>query len=175
MSIESEYHDWLKSIVCCGKLLNHNKLMRRLYDTDFRWTNRMDANRAYDGVNLRYEFGDQYNIPYPEIAYYLDDRPCSVFEMMVALAIRCEKDIMFDLEQGDRTSKWFEVMIHCMGLDDMDDSHFDIEYADIRINHCLDHIYSKDGRGGFFYVPHSTIDMRTIDIWYQMQEFLNHI
>ena len=41
------------------------------------------------------------------ISAYLDNKTCSVLEMMIALAIRCEEHIMDDPDVGNRTGQWF--------------------------------------------------------------------
>lgn len=50
------------------------------------------------------------------IASYLDNRPCSVLEMIIALAIRLEEHIMDDPDIGNRTGQWFWDMIVSLGL-----------------------------------------------------------
>ena len=60
----------------------------------------MDADRAEDGINLRYRFGYENGYESAMIASCLDNRPCSVLEMMVALAIKIEEQIMDDPDNG---------------------------------------------------------------------------
>ena len=68
--------------------LSYKKLLNRLSEIDFQFSIAMDANREADGLDLRYRFGNEKHIRNYVINRYLDDRPCSVLEMMVALANR---------------------------------------------------------------------------------------
>ena len=75
----------------------------------------MDGNRAEDGIDLRYRFGHEQHYSDAMVASFLDDRPCSVLEMMIALSIRCEEHIMDDPDVGNRTGQWFWSMIASLG------------------------------------------------------------
>ena len=127
------------------------------------------------GVNLRYRFGREQNYDDRTIATYLDDRACSVFEMMVALAVRCEEHIMDNPEIGNRTSEWFWVMIENMHLECMYDGAFYEECVEIIIDRMLDRDYGINGEGGLFTIHNTGRDIRTIDIWYQMCWYLREI
>ena len=111
----------------------------------------MDANREEDGIDLRYRFITEVGIPknYQEVYAYLDG-PCSVLEMMIALAIRCEESIMDDPDIGDRTSEWFWLMMKNLGLDYMSDRKFDRDIAEEKISIFLDRRYKRNGEGGLF-------------------------
>jgi hypothetical protein len=135
----------------------------------------MDGNRAEDGMDLRYRFGYINSLEEPEIAVYLDDRPCSILEMMIALAIRCEEQIMGDPDIGDRTGKWFWMMIDNLGLSNMDDNHYDENYINKVIRRFLDRAYDKNGNGGLFKIKGFHNDIRNVEIWYQMMWYLDEI
>ena len=102
------------------------------------------------------------------------DGPCTMLEMMVALAIKCE-EIMDDASIGDRTGQWFWGMIHSLGLSSMSDRVFDRDYVDDVIARFLDRDYEPDGRGGLFTVRHCSHDLRTVEIWYQLSWYLDSI
>lgn len=146
----------------------------RLHETEFVFTIPMDDNRAVDGIDLRYRFGDECSFPGPMIASLLDDSPCSVLEMMVALAVRCEEHIMDDPDIGNRTGKWFWGMIRNLGLDGMNDFRFDCRYVDDVLYRLLERRYGRNGDGGLFTVNNGR-DMRQTDIWYQMNYYLDGI
>lgn len=128
----------------------------------------MDENRAEDGTDLRYRFGEAYRYKDAEVAANLDDRPCSVLEMMVALAIRCEEHIMDDPAVGDRTGRWFWDMVDNLGLGAMSDARYEEEYIDAVLERFLNRKYDRDGAGGLFTVKRCPHDLRSVDIWYQM-------
>lgn len=176
--LTDKYFYWMYSLVCseqCNKKASYNKLLHRLHDISFNYTLPMDGNRAEDGINLRYRFGDEQNYPEAMIASYLDDRSCSVLEMMIALVLRFEEHIMDDPDIGDRTGVWFWDMIESLGLEAMDDRHFDKVYVDETIDIFLNREYEPNGHGGLFTVNHPKRDMRHVDIWYQMCWYLDEI
>ena len=99
-----------------SKRLSYRKLLRELHRIEFTYSIPMDGNRAEDGVDLRYRFGYENGYSSSMISVYLDNRMCSVLEMMIALAIRCEEHIMDDPDIGNRTGQWFWNMIVNLGL-----------------------------------------------------------
>jgi hypothetical protein len=134
----------------------------------------MDGNRAEDGINLRYRFGREYSYPDAMIEAYLDIRPCSVLEMMTALAIRCEDHLMSDPDIGDRTGQWFWNMLVNLGLGPMDDAKFDRYQVDRILERFLERRYERNGKGGLFTVNNG-FDMRGTEIWYQMNYYLREV
>lgn len=172
------YFDWMCQLVCDSKYskkLSYKKLLRRLNEIDFTYILPMDGNRAEDGVNLRYRFGYECEYDDQIIATYLDDRPCSVLEMMVALALRCEESIMDNPDMGDRMGQWFWTMIVNLGLGSMYDSKFDVDYIDDVVLRFLNREYDPNGEGGLFTVENAYRDMRTVEIWYQLCWYLDEV
>lgn len=176
--LKQEYFDWLYDIVYpwdkqVSDDYKNTKLLRFLFDTPFYSNVEGDDNRISDGVNLRYEFGYEKGYDDPTVIVYLDDRPCSMLEVMIALAIRCEKQIMADIAYGDRTSQWFRKMISSLGFKGMNNRQFDEMYANEVTTRFLEHDYYPDGRGSLFALSNPSRDMRTVEIWSQMNEYLN--
>lgn len=175
--LNDRYFDWMYQLVCSKKYtrgLSYRRLLYHLHGIDFEYTIEMDGNRAEDGIDLRYRFGRENSYEDSMIASYLDNRPCSVLEMMVALAIRCEEQIMSDPNIGDRTGRWFRDMLHSLDLLFMSDSKFDERYVDDIIFDFLDRNYERNGKGGLFTVDNGR-DLRSVEIWYQMCWYLNNI
>lgn len=175
LNIMNQYHLWLTSLVCDEYHQRYfQALLETLNETEFTWVVPNDMNRAADGIDLRSRFAEEHNIDYREIRDALN-RQCSVLEMMVGLACRCEDSIMGDEDFGDRTQQWFWTMIENLDLDIMDDDHYNdyIVHRNIRV--FLDRTYKRDGQGGLFVVPHCKKDLRKIEIWYQMCWYLNTI
>lgn len=170
------YFEWMCLLIKCPKITkrkSYNKLLCYLHGKDFDYILEMDGNRADDGIELRYTFGNQNSIPASAIASMLDNTPCSVLEMMVALVHRCEESIMNDPDIGDRTGVWFWDMIECLGLFGMDDEHFDRDFVEDVLNRFMDREYASNGRGGLFLINNRHEDMRNIEIWYQMMWYLD--
>lgn len=173
-----DYFDWMCQLVSDERYtggLSYRKLFAHLHGIDFQYSMPMDGNRAGDGIDFRYRFGYENNIDDYVITEYLDNRPCSVFEMMVALAFRCEESIMADPDIGDRTGQWFMEMIDSLGLDDMNDAQFDAAYTDAVIFRFMNRNYQPNGKGGLFTIEDRTQDMRSAEIWKQMNWHLDSI
>ena len=173
--IKKEYFDWMYRLVCgsrYSKKISYRKLLKRLNDEPFTYIIAMDGNREIDGIELRYRFGSYNNYPDYVIASNLDDMPCSVLEMMIALSIRCEEHIMEDSDIGNRTGQWFWNMIVSLGLGPMTDAKYSENYVSEHLTRFLNREYSKNGEGGLFTVENSKKDMRITEIWYQMCLYL---
>lgn len=177
IQIQEEYFEYLYNFTCRDRYSKHysfKKLLRYLYDTEFEYSIAMDKNRASDGISLRSRFASYYCIDNEDIEYYIP-QPCSVLEMMIALAVRCEENIMDDPKKGNRTNQWFWGMISSLGLNGMFDDRFDEEYVEEVVNRFLDRNYEPDGRGGLFTVRHCDYDLRDVEIWTQLLWYLDEI
>ena len=177
--IRNEYFNWLCELVCGDRYavtISYRKLLMRLHDTEFTYLIERDSNRANDGMQLRYRFAisQGYKNSSDTIVDLLDG-PCSVLEMMVALAIRCEETIMDDPQVGNRTGEWFWGMITNLGLGSMTDSRYDRQRVDDVVFRFLHRGYDRDGRGGLFRVRTCRQDMRDVEIFYQLCYYLDEI
>lgn len=174
-SINQKYFQWLYDFVCRGKRYrraSYKKLLTLLHTSDFYYILPRDANRYEDGIQLRYRFGCENDIPDYVVAKFLDDRPCSVLEMMAALCLRCAESITSSSD-GDRASELFIEMITSMGLGGMSDSRFHKRAAQQAVTRLLERNYERDGTGGLFTVPSCSKDLRSVEIWYQMMFYLD--
>lgn len=172
--IRNQYYRWLCEKIFSSKRRHYKRLVKYLHGVPFTYTIRFDENRAEDGFDLRIRFA--YEKDY-DTKYVLDDMgddPCSVLEMMVALAIRCEDQIMQDPDIGDRTGKWFWVMVDSSGLNKLTDANFNSYEADTIINRILNRDYGPCGEGGLFYIPRCGRDLRQVEIWYQLYWYLDY-
>ena len=168
--INNEYFEWMYDLVGGMRgsaYTSYRKLLMLLHNTEFVYSIPMDENRAEDGIDLRHRFSFTNS--------YLLDKPCSVLEMMVALSIRCEESIMDDTTMGDRTSQWFWGMIKNLGLNSMTDANFDKKYVENQVRAFLNRDYESDGRGGLFRVKDCEVDLRDVEIWYQLCWYLDSI
>ena len=174
--LERQYFDWMFNIICYNRYdkdISYRKLLEYLHDIEFYWILDMDENRAKDGLDLRYRFCVEHDC-LCELEK-IDHNPCSVLEMMLALAIRCEESIMDDTRYGDRTSQWFWGMISNLGLGSMTDNSFDEDYVKYCVNRFLNREYAPDGRGGLFTIRNCEEDLRKVEIWYQLCWYLDTI
>lgn len=176
MTIHDEYFEWLCNVVRIqidNSPVSYRTLMLELYNTAFFYSVPRDSNREADGIDLRYRFATENRYDYHFVEGHFNG--CSVLEMMVALALRCDETIMDDPVRGSRTGHWFWCMIKSLGLHNMTNRNFDAEeYQRIIIN-FLNRDYDYDGKGGLFYIPGSQCDMRQSEIWNQLCWWLNTI
>ena len=175
----NEYFEWLCDMVSArgfSKRISYRKLLTHLHKTNFRYSIPNDQNRAEDGVSLRYRFalavGYEDSV---DIVLDILDNPCSVLEMILALAVRCEENIMDDPNIGDRTGQWFWGMVVNLGLGSMIDIRYDEEYVDMVVERFLEREYEPDGRGGLFTVRNCEYDLRDEEIWAQLCWYINTI
>lgn len=173
-NMRRKYFEWLCSFVkpfVCDH--SYRFLMLHLFRTDFYAVIPMDENRASDGIELRYRFGREKRIRMSDIANVLDVKDCSVLEMMVALSLRCEEQIVDEPDVGDRTRKLFWSMINNLGLNRMDDESYDSFEVEDRLDIFLNREYKSDGTGGLFKLRRTRHDLRNVEIWYQMMWYLS--
>jgi hypothetical protein len=172
--LHDEYFNWLYSLVCDNHYsrLSYRNLLLCLHYIEFYPIIDLDENRLQDGIDFRYRFGYEKDYSRGDIKQYLDDRPCSVLEMMVALAFRVEEQIMDDAEYGNRTGQWFWNMIVSLGLGQMSDANFRESHVHQIISRFLERRYEPNGRGGLFTVDDCPYDLRDMQIWSQFQWYL---
>ena len=171
--IEQDYFEWIYGIVCNDRFSEDNSyrmILEHLNEIELIYLIQKDDNRAKDGVKLRYRYG------YFTHNYGIEDDilgPCSVLEMMVALAIRCEETIMCNTKLGDRTGQWFWSMVNNLELGSMTDRNYDQEYVDQCAHRLLYREYDADGRGGLFTVRNCEYDLRKMEIWSQLMRYIS--
>lgn len=169
---KNKYLSYLKSIVCDDRHPSegYSRLFETLFDTTFYAVLEMDENRMADAIELRvnYERNNGYSAP-------MMTGPPSVLEVMVALADRCEQNIMGNFDYGDRTPVWFWYMVESMGLNRHTDDYYDEFFVRGILESMMNRAYSKDGYGSLFYIPTCNIDLTNVEIWYQMNFWLDTI
>lgn len=162
-----DYFYWLTGLLNYDYILeNYEKLLRLLMETEFTWTVEYDGNRAADGLYLRRLYLRQTG------QFCRLERECSVLEMLIALCRRCEDELMYDPDLGDRTGYWFMIILTNLGLNLYDDYHFDCDSVDTIVERFLDRDYEMNGMGGPFPCAVSEIDFRKKDLWWQLNAFL---
>ena len=174
--IHGEYFAWLVDLIGGDRYVRQNsysKLLTYLHDTEFTYLIARDENRADDGISLRYRFITQNG--YDEDDLDELEGPCSILEMLVALAMRCEETIMDDPSRGNRTGQWFWGMIVNLGLGNMTDGRYNRQRVEDSIDIFLNREYEYNGKGGLFTVKDPDIDMRDVEIWIQLCWYLDDI
>lgn len=143
-------------------------LLTYLFEREFTWSIPMDENRAKDGVGLRYEYCEEYNVD-EEV---FGQKPCSVLEFMIALSVNWEHEITYDFRKGDRSNKWFWLMLDNLGLLDYPDYEFDGRNVEKIVDIFLNRSYQKNGEGGMFPLKTGKMDQTRCEIWMQLQNYL---
>lgn len=175
--LDEEYYKWLCNFTKntnskVKTIKTYDKLLEILYYHEFIPIVPHDDNRAEDGISLRWRFSREFGVNYNP------DEKCSILEMMIALALRCEEQIMDDPDIGNRTSYWFWLMIRNMGLFKYSDDKFTSKTTNIiedKLDIFINREYECNGKGGLFVIENCKYDLRTVEIWYQMCWFLDDL
>ena len=158
------YFNALYSTVVVNKAYSYRKVLKLLHEREFEYEIYMDKNRYADGESYRDRLG------------YSDVKDgCSVLEMMVALAVRIEEDIMDDPRYGNRIPQWFWHMMKNLGLSQFNDEEYDEEACNDIIDTFLDREYDYDGKGGLFRCRKAKADLRDYQIWIQASWYLDEL
>lgn len=160
----------------------YTNLLSLLNNIQYQYSMPLDENRRIDGIDLRYRFGYELRVPDEVIRSELDVRDCSVLEMMVALAFKCEEEITYDRERGDRTTRWFYNMLVSLGLKNFKNDSWEYEPQEIifeKITTILNTFFTRgycyNGKGGLFTLKNPRVDMRSVQIWDQMCWYISEL
>lgn len=175
MAVKMAYFNWLVDRAGAYPWLSREnetyfRLLAHLNGTPFVPMVERDNNRRMDGIALRRRYDAEWNSNVSQINF-----ECSMLEMMVALAVRCEEDIMVRPCEESRVNVWFWGMIVNLGLAGMDDHHFDEKLVSDILERLTYRGYGPNGEGGLFYVKNPPGDMRNAEIWAQMMWYLNEM
>lgn len=107
------YFKWLEGELLDQDHMSYHSLLRKLHAKEFMWVNEYDENRADDGSRLRARYSEVCGVDYRTSWLTW---PCSVLEMVDALAVKIDDMIMYDLSQGERIGEWFWLMLDNLGL-----------------------------------------------------------
>ena len=167
--MDGGYFTWLYSTI--GALRDPNPthsrwlLAEQLHRKDFLWYIPNDDNRAADGVALRAEY---YEFPI--------DGPCSMLEMLIALARRMEFE-SGEVSTSTSVGNWFWHMLENAGLTKFTDEVYNSsetthEDVDVILERIIQRQYQRDGRGGLFPLRQAYNDQRDTELWYQLSAYL---
>jgi len=159
--MQDRYFNWLVDLVNADDLLRVCSIMDGL---DFTYILPLDENRVDDAFELRDiymdETGDDHGRNFTS---------CSLFEMVCALAYRCDRDIMYDADVGKRYSLWFHLFIENL-IEDINAP--EEEIIDI-CEKFMNREYDRDGGGiGGMFPVSDRRDQRRVQIWLQMNLWL---
>lgn len=172
-----DYRRWLVSLVDdeIGTLAyDYSQLMGFLNDISFRWSIRLDEDRATDGVSMRGIYDYEFGRGQLSVEEELEDVPCSVLEMLVALSLRCYDEYLSGFDEDIASPhKVFYDMITNLGLEKETDDVFSFDFCVKKVEVFLDRTYEKDGYGNIFRVNPKNLDCRKTEIWWQMMRYVD--
>lgn len=146
--------------------MNYDILFKTLHNLEFVWLLPGDDNRAEDGKELRRQFLLEGH--FPDDVEWRTQIPCSVFEMLLAFAVRAEKNTM-----GYSKIEWFWEFLRNLNLADANDAS---GIPPDEIAECVEmfmwRTYRPDGDGGLFPLRHPEQDQTKIEIWKQFCDYL---
>lgn len=175
-NVITRYKNWLISKVDTNGDFSidvYSRLMDVLFRTDFFYIPedeklKMDQNRASDGVYLRAIYDEETD---HKVDGALSDKKASVLEMLVALSIRIEQDIMGSGKND--FGRWFVEMLDNLGLlwYSNDEGWSERDILDI-LGVFMYRRYLDDGVGSLFPMKNPPDGFAKMEIWDQMQAYL---
>ena len=149
-------------------------LCEKLHQMPFEAINAMDANRGFEGLELREEWEAATDGDIPDT---LPKDSCTMLELLVVLARRMNYE-MLDSEYEASVRKWFDELLGNLGLDEWRNgaAEADPDGFDVSVKVATDAVifrkYSWDGQGGLFPLFYPQYDQRKVELLIQMNNYL---
>lgn len=162
------YFDWLSRIVNAENHREYQDALWFLASKTFFYSINEDANRVADALDLRREYRDTNSNK-------LVFGEASVLEVLVALAERMAY-ISYSPTEINATEHWFWEMLRNLGIK----YHYSTELIARILDRWMGRRFGKNGEGSPFPLLHfcySSVtnpekDQRKVEIWYQMQCYI---
>lgn len=170
------WDDYLDYLIERGNLSRKfRNLFKILNNIEFRYDFERDENRDADGHDLRKEY--YVNIPSwcsTELKDAFMGHWTTVLEVLIALAMRVDDEYIGDPGE-EHPETFFMEMIKNLGLDKFHGNiyAYDKNIVIKVINRWLDRDFSKNGVGSPFPLHYNKTDQRNLEIWDQMQAYVN--
>lgn len=173
--IWNDYRFWLMNRLRLNKRNKYSKLIALLHDIPYRYTIYGDRNREQDGVIQREYFLDEegyFNRNMPDVSTFLD-KGCSVFEMLVAFAVRIENEWIGSPKDPRPDEFFFEMLDNLDIL--MENKTFNAEKVLRVVKTWLDRKFTYDGYGNIMPLRENRydVDQREVEIWRQMTAYIS--
>ena len=160
---KTRYFEYLLDLIPMSR--ECTAVCERLFQIPFAYDEQYetDRNRAEDGLSLR-------SLYFAETGCvsFMEDAPCTVLEMMIALSLRIERDIM-GMPGNDHPERWFFEMLRNLGIFGLTSPKF----IDTIVDTWMSRAYDPDGTGSLFPLKYYPGDQRELLIWDQMSFYLN--
>lgn len=139
-----------------------------LWSEEFPWAVQMDDNRLADGMELRAEFAELHGISRTNMNSL---GPCSFLEVLLGLSRR------LSFVAGDTAGRWAWQLMVNLRLERMWD-HLSRSKTMTTIS-IMDTVikrnYDANGVGGFFPLAWPTRDQREVELWYQLNAYVEEL
>lgn len=135
---------------------------------EFPWSINMDDNRLADGMELRAEFAELHGAKRSRMEAL---GPCSFLEVLIGLSRRLA------FVAGGTSSHWAWQLMTNLRLERMWDH---LSRSKTRtVLHILDTViqrdYAPNGDGGFFPLAWADRDQRQVELWYQLNAYVEEL
>lgn len=173
-TIEDVYFAWLTDRVDFDFGRSNGKtyidLMGQLFSKEFVWVVPNDDNRLEDAMDLRHQFLNETGITNPG-ELLLGVPPLSVLEVILGLSLRCA------FNGGGTPPNWAWRLIENLDLHNMSDpvTRRKAERIDDILENLIWRNYEPDGVGGLFPLAHPQANQTEVEIWYQMNAYLDEL
>lgn len=163
-----EYFGYLCSLVGSPDTIkSRENLLETLFRTKFVTVVPNDENRLEDGKNIREEFAELTGF---EVSPYY---PGNVLEVLIGISRRLNF-ILYDFSVGDRSKILFWKLLENLGLIFEERNEEDTRENKEIIDRFINREYDFCGRGGIFPLRERPMeDQRTLELWYQMANWVN--
>ncbi len=174
MIFDELWDDYLKYLIwrCrLEKYVKYGTLFKTLHNIDFYYIIDRDDNRDEDGYDLR----NDYKIPKEFVSMREEfySRKTSVFEMLIALSIRVNDEIIGDPSDEHPEYFFIEMLDNLFGSLKRNNHLNDQNYIIDIVNKWLNRDFRDDGFGSPFPVTHDLRDQTKLEIWDQMMSYIN--
>lgn len=146
----------------------YEELLTLMFEKEFVWIVPHDDNRIVDGLDLRAEFAHVNNIRLNNLRGL---GPCSFLEVLIGLSRRLAFAV------GGQPPGWAWQLLNNLELHRMADP-LTRPKRD-KVNDILDAViwrnYDPDGTGGFFPLAWPEEDMTKVELWYQMNAYVEEL
>lgn len=161
--LEVTYFKWLILQINIRNSRTYIDVCDRLHNTEFVWIVPNDNNRVQDGVDLRNEFSQNKML--------MADKGGSVLEVLIGLSRRVA------FVAGGVAEDWAWQLMENLELNKVPDPFTDDKANKVEdiLETLIWRTYKRDGQGGFFPLLEPKENQTQIEIWYQMNAYVQEI
>jgi hypothetical protein len=172
--LKQAYLRWLEPQLKDGLSPNTKsywELLLYMFEKPFGWLDNvpMDENRAVDGTDLRVEFAHTIRRD-PQTLKELWG-PCTFAEVLIGLSRRMA------FVAGGTAPGWAWVLLGNLEMQRLSDPLTPAKkrVADEIMDRVIGRTYNEDGTGGFFPLAWPQEDQRAVELWYQLNSFVEEL